>query len=881
MKIMRRLFARLTGLFPNARREGELSAELEAYIGHATDANVRAGMTPQQARRKAIHSLGGVEHTKQAYREGATLPLLEDALHDVTFAVRQLRKNLGFTITAILMLALGTCAAVSIFAFVDAALLKPLPYKDPAQLVGVFERVPLFEHSNLSYPDYLDWKARNTVFTSLDVYGRTGTLLVTPAGKVFYPGARVSDGFLATLGVTPILGRDFHPGEDLPSAPRTVLLSYGNWEKLYNKNPNVLGQSITLNDETATIIGVLPREFHFAPIGTPSFILPLRANGSCDLRRSCHSLFGVGRLKAGVSIATALANTSAIAAQLEKEHPSDNRGQGASVIALSEFIVGDIRPILYLLLGGASLLLLIACINVASLLLVRSESRRREISIRGALGASPARITRQFITEALLLVITGTAIGLALATGAMQLLLKLIPRGMMSRMPFLLDLGLNGRIVGFTALIALGAAIVFSLTPTLRLSLKQIQQGLADGTRGVSGVTWRRFGSNLVVLELATAMVLLVGAGLLGKSLYMLLHVELGFEPGHLAALGVSTPKGQYTKDEEVVALEKQLTERITQLPGVQSVAISSSLPLQGSGTEWVRVLGRPWHGEHLEMPYLCVSSNYLSTLKATLAHGRFFNDQDTLTTPRVAVINQAFADTYFPGEDPIGHQLAHTSVATEPPMLIVGVIDNIREGSPDRPFAPVLYFPAAQNTDTYFQLIVRASQSAQSVLPSLVQAVHQAAPDVFAESPDTMAAMMADSQTAYIHRSTAWLVGAFAVTALLLGIVGLYGVVAYSVSQRTREIGVRMALGAQRGTVYKLILREAGWLAGAGIVAGLIASVGAATMMKSLLFGTRAWDIPTLAGVAVLLGVSALSASFLPARRAASINPVDALRAE
>jgi macrolide transport system ATP-binding/permease protein len=880
MKLLRRLITRLTGLLPNKNRENDLSAELEAHVSLATDANLHAGMNPIEARRRAIQELGGLEHTRQAYRESATLPLLEDLLHDLTFAVRQLRKNLGFTVTAVLMLALGTCAAVSIFAFVDAALLKPLPYKDPAQLVGVFERVPLFEHSNLSYPDYLDWKRDNTVFSSLQVYTRTRAIL---PGSIVVPISRISDGFFSALGVKPILGRDFLPGEDLPSAPRGVLLSFTTWQKRYAGRTDVLGQVITINAQPHTILGVLPQDFQFAPVGNAEFWLPLHPQGSCDLRRSCHSLFGIGRLKPGVTPAMALADVTAIARHLEELHPQENRDQGASIVPLTDFIVGDIRPILLLLLAGAALLLFIACINVASLLLVRSESRRREIAIRGALGASPARLTRQFITEALLLVATGATLGLILAVGAMHLLLKLIPASMLTNMPYLDGLGLTPRVFAFALLLALAAVVVFSITPTLRLSLKRIQQGLGDGGRGASGATWRRFGSNLVILELATAMVLLVAAGLLGKSFYLLVHVDLGFRPDHIATMTVSAPEPRYSKDEPAATLADQLLQRTAALPGVQSVAISTTLPLHGGGTDWVLILGRPWHGEHLEMHYLEVSPAYLTTLGATLSRGRFFTASDTLTTPRVAVINQAFAKTFFPGEDPIGRQLAHTSASasTDPPMLIIGIVDDIREGALDKPFLPVLYYAFSQSTETYFHLIVRTAQPPQTILPTLATTIHAVDPDLTVADSDTMTSLIADSPTAYIHRSTAWLVGAFAVTALLLGIVGLYGVVAYSVSQRTREIGVRMALGAQRATVYTLILREAGWLAAAGIGAGLIASIGAATLMKSLLFGTRSWDIPTLAAVATLLALSAFAASFLPAHRAASINPVDALRAE
>jgi len=882
MKTLRRLLIRLSGLFAAPRRQQEFSAELEAHLQLATDANLRAGLSPREARREAILQLGGVESTRQTYRESSTLPWLEDLLHDLTFASRQLRKSIGFTLTAVLMIALGIAASVSIFAFVDAALVKPLPYADPTRLLGVFESIALGPHFNLSYPDYLDWKRQNTVFSSLDVYQATGFILSTPTGAEAIRSARVSDGFFKTLGVTPLLGRAFAPGEDLPSAPRTVLLSFAAWQHRFSGSSEVLGKVVTLDRQPNTIIGVLPKDFQFAPVGSPEFYATLHANGSCDLRRSCHSLLGIGRLKPGLTLADASGNLISIAAQLEKLYPESNRNQSASVLPLAEYIVGDIRPILLLLLGGSALLLLIACMNVASLLLVRTESRRREIALRSALGASSSRITRQFITEAFLLVTTGSGLGLLLATGAMHLLLALIPTRMLANMPYLNGLGLNPRVLLFAAAIALGALVLFSLTPTLRLSVKHIQQSLADGGRAVAGTAWRRFGSNLVILELATAMILLVGAGLLGKSFYRLLHVELGFRPDHLATLSIAAPDDPYSKDPQAAALALRVVDRASALPGVQSAAISSGIPIGGNGgTEWVRIAGRPWHGEHLEMLYLEISPSYFSTLGATLAHGRFFTSDDTLNTPRVAIINQTFARIHFPNEDPIGHQLIHTSNPNDPPMLIVGVVNDLRESALDEPSAPVLYLPFAQSTETYLSLLVRTSSSDEQILPTLVASIRSIDPDLVVEAPGTMSARIANSPSAYLHRSTAFLVGAFALIALLLGVAGLYGVVAYSVSQRTREIGVRMALGAQRSTVYRLILREAGFLALAGVLAGTVCSIAAASLMHKLLFGIHAWDIPTLAAVAVVLGLASLVASFLPAHKAASINPVEALRAE
>jgi macrolide transport system ATP-binding/permease protein len=882
VKRLRAWMLRLAGMLPNAQRERELADEIEGHLQMHIDDNIRRGMTPELARRDAILKLGGVESTKQAYRERRTVPFLENLLRDIRFAIRQLRKNTGFTSTAILMLALGMCASVAIFAFVDAALIKPLPYRNPARLVGVYENVALIQcpHCPLSYPDYLDWKKLNTVFSSLAAYEHTGASLSTPTGAQPASAARVTDGFFRTLGVTPMLGRDFYAGEDLGSAPRAVILSYAVWQQRYGGKPDVLGRTVMLNGAPNIVIGVLPREFHFAPAEPAEFWTALHAASECDLRRSCHSLLGVARLKDGVSVQTALANVTSIAQQLEKQYP-ENRGQGAGLITLTEAISGDIRPILLLLLSGAGLLLLIASVNVASLLLVRSESRKREIAVRSALGAGRGRLISQFVTEGLVLVAAGSALGLVAASWVMQVLTRLIPANMLARMSFLHDLGLNVRVVAFAGAIGLAAAVLFSFTPTLHFSLSETRAALAEGSRGSAGNTWRRLGSKLVVLELATAMVLLVGAGLLGRSLYRLLHVDIGLRPERLITMFVAAPDSSYGKDVQAIALERQVVNRIESLPGVKSVGISSDLPVNGWGdTTWLRVLGRPWHGEHNDMPERDVSSGYFTTLGATLLRGRYFTEAEDASKPRVAIINQAFVRQYFPSEDAIGKQLSFLSDPPKP-IEIVGIVEDIKEGPLDTTNRPVLYIPFNQSAGSYFNVVVRTLQSGPSLLPTVAATIHQIDPGIVTGSETTMSALINDSQSAYLHRSSAWLVGGFAVLALLLGVIGLYGVVAYSVSQRTREIGVRIALGAQRSSVYQLILKEAGWLTGIGIAVGLACAVAAATLMRGLLFGVRSWDLPTLAAVAVVLGVAALLASYIPARRAASISPVEALRAE
>jgi macrolide transport system ATP-binding/permease protein len=873
---------RIGGLFAKSRREREMVDEIQSHLQMHIDDNLQLGMTQEEARRNAVLRIGGLESAKEACRERNTMPWIENLGKDLHFAFRQFKKNTGFTCTAILVLALGICASVAIFAFVDAALIQPLPYEKPNRLVGVYESTPRCPECDISYPDYLDFKRLNKVFRSLDAYQQRGVILTTPEGAQPARSVRVTDGFFQTLGIAPVIGRVFYAGEDLPAAPRTVILSHGAWQNRYGGNPGIVGQTVILDDAPHTVIGVLPQTFQFALTTPAEFWTPLHATGQCDVRRSCHSLNGVARLEDGVSIESALANMTGIAKQLEQQYPDSNRGQGASVLALSEVIGGNLRPILMVLMTGAALLLLIACINVASLLLVRSESRSREFAVRSAIGASRGRLLCQFLTEGFLLAAIGGSIGAISAGWVMQLITKLVPADLFARMPYLQGLGLNLRVWGFALAISLCAAILFSVIPTLRLSVSRVSEGLAEGSRGSAGRTWSRLGSRLVVLELATAMVLLVGAGLLGKSLYQLLQVDIGFRPDHLATVQVTGPQLRYGKDEQAIALAREVVGRVAVLPGVQSVSTASTLPVGcDCNTDWVRIVGKPWNGEHNELNEREVSSTYFATLHARLLRGRNFTEADDSSRSRVVIVNEAMARLYFPGEDPVGRQLADNALSPKSMREIIGVVGDIREGSLDRPVAPAEYLPFNQNPDNDFILVVRTSQSEQSLLPALVATVHGIDRSLVTSQAGTMGTRINNSQSAYLHRSSAWLVGGFAAMALLLSVVGLYGVVAYSVSQRTREIGVRMALGADSISVCRLILKQAGWLTGLGVGAGLALSAAAASLIRGLLFGVTSWDAPTLCSVAAVLGVAALIASYIPARRAASINPVEALRTE
>jgi predicted permease len=541
-----------------------------------------------------------------------------------------------------------------------------------------------------------------------------------------------------------------------------------------------------------------------------------------------------------------------------------------------------VRPILLTLLGGAGLLLLIACVNVSSLVLVRAESRRREIAVRGALGATRLRLVRQFVTEGLLLAVFGSLAGVIVAAGIMKLLGRLVRKDMASNMTFLGGVGLNAHTGAFAAAIALLAALLLAATPTLRLSFKQVRDGLADGDRGAAGRLWRRLGANLVVVELAIAVVLLASAGLLGQSLYRLLHVPLGFDPNHLATVRVMAPDTVYQGDEQMVGLYREIVRRVSSLPGVELAGITSMLPVQcNCAIDRIQFPGRPYHGEHNDVDERHVSAQYLPTLKARLVRGRLFTDAEDASRPGVAVINQALARKYFPGEDPVGQKIADDESGRPSMWEIVGVADDVREGPLDVDTLPAEYFPINQTGDHYFNIAVRTRQDAGALLPVLVSTLHQIDPNLGVSDEETMNEQIDGTQAALLHRFSAWLVGGFAAMALVLGVVGLYGVIAYSVSRRTREIGVRIALGAQRSSVYKLVMRQAGWLTLAGLAIGLICSVGTSLLIRNLLFGVQAWDAATLCCVAALLGLASMAASFLPARRAASVNPTDALRAE
>ena len=628
-------------------------------------------------------------------------------------------------------------------------------------------------------------------------------------------------------------------------------------------------------------VGVLPSDFHFAPLGTAGFWVTLHYQGDA-IPRIGAPYYGVARLKPGVSLPAAYADLTSIAHQIALAYPNTNRDRTANVIALTDAIYGDVRPTLVALLGGAGLLALIGFVNVSSLLLVRAESRRRETAVRGALGASRVRLIRQFAVEGFLLAVVGGIVGLALTVGAIAILIRQVPQVSLESMPYLQGLHFNPHLFFFAVGVSLLGGTFFSAGPVLQLLLSDWHSGLLEGGRTASGRTWRRAGASLVVVELAITVVLLVSAGLLAKSFYRLLHEDVGLSADHLAVVHVVDQES--STEAQSLATERSVRAAMAALPGVTSVGDSEELAVDtGEGYTHTfahyRVVGRPYVGQGDEASGRAVSVGYFETVRARLLAGRYFSETDDLSKPLVVLINRTMATQVFSGKDPLGKLLKNEFYPGQ--AMIIGVVDDMKEGPLDTKPTAAAYYPYNQDTIDRFYVTVRTSGSAEAILPVMVNTIHGLSPSLIADRQDTMEGRINNSQAAYLHRCAAWLVASFAALALLLGTIGLYGVVSYSVGQRTREIGVRMALGAQRSSVYQLILWEACWLAALGVFAGILGSFVAAGLLRNMLFGVSPRDTGTGISVVCVLAASAILASFVPARRAASIDPAEALRTE
>jgi predicted permease len=809
---------------------------------------------------------------------------MENILQDLRYELRTLIKSPRFTSIALVTLVLGIAANVAIYTFVDAALIRPLPYHDASLLMEVYDTrtAEVFSQFEASYPDFIDWRAQQQVFNALAGYSPNQVLLRGRGAPELLPSAVVTDNFFQTLGIQPIAGRDFHPGEDLAGTPRAAMLSYSWWQRRFG-GKDVIGQVLDIDDETNTIVGVLPADFHFAPVGDPDVWLTLHATGGLLQRRNLHWLSVVGRLKPGVSRASAAAAMNVIAERLEKRYPQWNDKLRTTVVPLNEVIVGQIRPILLALLGAVALLLLIACANVVNLLLARSVARRNEMAIRSALGASRARLMGLMLTEGLMLSFTGATIGLAIALWTVKGLVAMIPSARLDAMPYLKHLGVSAGVLLFTFVLALITGVVFALAPALHVGGKDVEEALKDGSRGSHSGAWRRFASALVVGEVALAMVMLAGSGLLVKSLYRLLKVSPGFDQQNLLGLGVGLSQARFPKDADQLQAHQLLIERLRSLPGVKSVGSSSILPVSNGGnTSNLRVVGlASATPQGREANSRSVDRTYFQTLGAALLQGSWFSEADNPTGPQRVIVNKTLADQFMPGLDPLKQEILFTYSDKEKPRQVIGVIRDIKEGPLDTPARPAIYTPIEASPRMFFNVVIRSQTRPEALITSVQNAIRELDADAVTFQMQTMDDRIRRSPAAFLHRYPAVLAGIFAILALLLGTIGLYGLVAYSVSQRTREIGIRMALGAQRGNVLGIVLVQGVRLILAGIAIGVVAALAATHLVRSLLFGVSGADPLVFGAVSLLLTAVTLAASFFPARQATKVDPMIALRYE
>jgi predicted permease len=871
------LLGRIGSCFTHRRLDQDFTEELDSHVTMLTDENVRAGMSAEEARRQALIRIGGRTALQSEHRATRGLPLVETALQDLRFGVRQLWAHPGFATAAIGVLAVGIAANVAIFGFVDAALIRPLPFEQPSRLVTAFstrpDRAPGQSRNLVSYLNFLEWRTRSRAFKSIAAFDvRPGLVLRTPQGAERVTGLRVTSDFFATLGVRPVLGREFRPDEEGPAAPATVMLAYDAWQTRFAGRADVLGQVLTIQGQPHVIIGVLPKDFYFPLADHADFWATIRGPQPCWESRGCRSLQAVGRLADGMSIEMARTVQDGLLRQLRLQY-GDKNPETAALAPLTDEVFGDVQPILFALFGGVVLLLLIASVNVVSLLLARSDGRIREMAVRNAIGASSSRLVRQFAVESTILVGASTVLGLLLAHWAMQSLTGLLNADMVSRMPYLQGVGLNGRLFAWTAALAMVAIGLFTLAPMGRLAVARSVDALKESSRGSAGLSWQRIGRALIVGELAIATVLLVSAGLLAKSAYRLLNVNTGFNAEHLIVTAVGLGPARETPG----TLALQVAERLRPLPGVEAVAYADLAPV-GEGlapTSGFQLPGRVSGDVVEDHPVRRVSASYFATLQATLLAGRFLTEDDVTSARGVVIINQTAARRYFPDEDPVGKPIV---IGMPPARQIVGVVADIKDGPLETPPTPAAYVPFDQ---VGFSLLVRTSRNDAAVIPALNTTIREVRPNALIQPAMTMTERINRQPSATLKRASAWLISGFAVTALILSVMGLYGVMAYSVGQRSREIGVRMALGAARSSVYRLIVGESAWLVGAGTVVGSAGAILSAKLLSRLLFATQPWDVPTLVTSALTLIVCALIATFVPAHRAMTVNPLQALRAE
>ncbi|HYK19123.1 MAG TPA: ABC transporter permease [Pyrinomonadaceae bacterium] len=803
---------------------------------------------------------------------------MDSIIKDIRYGLRSLLKRPGFTAIALVALALGIGANTAIFSLVNAVVLQPLPYPDPERLVWVWGNLRNGPNrASVSPPDFLDYRSQNKTFEQLAASGTLPLAVnLTGSGEPERVNASsVTGNYFDAFGVRPALGRGLSLENEKPGHDQVTVLSHAFWQKRFGGDPSIVGKTIVLNGKVCEVIGVMPADVVLPQAA--DLWLPLDFDTEPDLKlRRAHFLRPIGRLKEGVTLAQAQADTDIIASQLEQQFPDSNTGFNLRLIPLREQLVGASQTTIFILFGAVGLVLLIACANVANLLMVRAAARQREIALRTALGASRFRIARQMITESLLLAIIGGALGVLLATWGVRLLVTLSE----DSIPRTANVRIDATVLAFTFLISLATGLLFGLAPAMRSVKVNLIDSLKDGLRGAGESALRnRTRSLLVVLESAIAVMLLIGAGLLVRSLIALQHVDPGFDPNNVLTLRIDLPRQKYDTGEKTSSFYSQLETRVASLPGVETVGLISDLPLSGQLSDWpFTVEGRPVAAtsQDFDADFRLVNKDYFKALRIPLLRGRNFTEQEVRQSDKVLLVSQQLADQVFPNEDPLGKRLVISMSGVH--FEIIGVVGDIRHQSvATQPF-PTMYLPTREFGGRR-NLVIRTQVDPLSIVASVRKQVQALDPDQPIAAVRTMNDWVTTSTATPRYRTT--LLALFAVLAMILAATGIYGVMSYSVAQRTHEIGVRMALGARRVDVLKLVVRQGMLLTLVGVVLGLAGAFALTRVMSTLLFQVTAKDPMTFAAVAVLLTVVAFVACFVPARRATKVDPLVALRYE
>jgi predicted permease len=875
------------------KQEEEFDAEVRSHLDMAARDRVERGTPEAEASRSARREFGNVGLVKEVTRDVWGFGSLERLLQDLRFGLRMLVKAPGFSAVAILTLALGIGANTALFSVVNGILLNPLPYPQPEQLVSLAESKPNFDSGSISFANFRDWRKDNRTFSMMGI-SRTYSYNLTGRGEAEQLSAEfISVDYLSLMGVKPVIGRFFSEGEDEIGASPIVLISEGFWNRKFGRDPKILGQNLTLDGRSFSIIGVVPAGFKlqlwsfrasdvYAPVGQwTNPLLPVRSAGL--------GFHGVGRLKPGVTIQQARADMSRVTAALTAAYPDADTGIGATLKPLKEQMVGYLRPILFVLLAAVGFVLLIACVNVANLLMARSTGRAREFAVRAALGAGRVRILRQLLTESLVLALAGASLGLLFAAWGTQFALRHLP----SALPRSSEVGLDARVLLFTMAVALLCGILFGLAPALKISTPNLQETLKEGGRGSGGPRHRAQGV-FVVAEMAMALVLLIAAGLMIRSLGALWSVNPGFDPRNVLSFGVAlAPMPKDASPDAVRATLRELQSRLAATPGVKSASLSwGAMPLGYDDEDLFYLEGQPKPASVNDMSWslsYVVQEDYLQVMGIPLQRGRFFSPLDNEHSPHVIVIDDVFARKFFADQDPLGKRVVLDNKGGV--AEIIGIVGHVKQWSLDaddkQALRAELYFPFMQLPDAAMQpsswsgtgVLVRYDGEAQSVTKAIRSHLQSMSSDQVMYSVQTMEEVISD--TLVERRISMILLGSFAALALGLASMGIYGVISYLVGQRTREIGIRIALGAKRGDVLRMVLGEAMKMTVIGVFVGLLASLGLTRLMANLLFGVSATDPLTFAGVALVLTLVALAACYVPARRAMRVDPIVALRYE